>query len=74
MCCLFKIALKFLLSGYLVFFYQVNARAADGGIEAVTRPSADVLLSFVNAGKIREIAVKEGDLVKKGQILLRQND
>ena len=43
-------------------------------IEAITRPSADVTLSFVRAGQVAEVLVKEGDAVEAGQLLARQDD
>lgn len=43
-------------------------------IEAVSRPSADVTLSFVRGGRVVEVAVREGDTVKEGQFLARQDD
>ena len=47
---------------------------AEEGIQSLTRPSQDAELSFVTPGLIAEIPVAEGDLVVKGQLLLRQND
>jgi len=44
------------------------------GIEAITKPSNDVTLSFVMAGRIAKVFVKEGDVVKVGQILVQQDD
>ena len=44
-----------------------EARAAE--IEAITLPSADITMSFVMAGRLSEIMVKEGDLVRNGQVL-----
>lgn len=43
-------------------------------IEAVSKPSADVTLSFVRGGRVVEVAVREGDTVKEGQFLARQDD
>jgi RND family efflux transporter MFP subunit len=43
-------------------------------IEAVTKPSADLDLSFVRGGRVAEVLVKEGDAVKAGQLLARQDD
>ena len=43
-------------------------------IEAITRPSQDVTLSFVRPGRIGEVLVKEGDKVKKDQVLMRLDD
>ena len=43
-------------------------------LEAVTRPSADIELSFVRGGRVAEVLVKEGDAVKAGQLLASQDD
>lgn len=49
--------------------------AADmPGIRAVTRPSADLTLTFVQPGCIAEILIEQGDDVEAGQILVRQDD
>jgi len=47
---------------------------ADAGIAAITIPSADVTLSFVQPGRIAKVPVKEGDKVKAGQLLIQQDD
>jgi RND family efflux transporter MFP subunit len=47
---------------------------AQSGVEAITVPSADITLSFVQPGQIAEIPPKEGDSVKVGQVLVRQDD
>ena len=43
-------------------------------ITAITIPSADVVLSFVQPGRIVDAQVKDGDYVKKDQILVRLDD
>lgn len=48
--------------------------AAQEKIEAITRPSQDVVLSFVRPGQVAEVLVKEGDAVKAGQVLMRLDD
>jgi len=48
--------------------------ASAEAVEAITLPSADVTLSFVRAGRIAEVLVKEGDAVEAGQVLVRQDD
>ena len=48
--------------------------ATDEGIEAVTKPSADVTLAFTRPGRIDDVRVKEGDAVKEGDVLLRLDD
>jgi len=42
--------------------------------EAITKPSADLALTFVRPGRIAEVLVKEGDTIKPGQLLARQED
>ena len=49
-------------------------RAAEPAVENFTKPSADVLLSFVRSGNIAEVLVKEGDAVESGQVLARLDD
>ncbi len=44
------------------------------GIEAITRPSEDVTLSFVRPGRIAEILVREGAEVRLGETLVKQDD
>ena len=48
--------------------------AAQEKVEAVTKPSQDVVLSFVRPGQVAEVLVKEGDAVKAGQVLMRLDD
>ena len=48
--------------------------AQTPGVEAVTRPSADVTVSFIQPGQVEEIGVKVGDVVKAGQVLARLDD
>jgi RND family efflux transporter MFP subunit len=43
-------------------------------IDAFTSPSADVSLSFVTFGKVKNVKIKVGDLVKKGTLLLTLDD
>jgi len=42
-------------------------------IEAITKPSKDVTLSFVHPGLVAEVRVKEGDKVAKDQVLVTQD-
>ena len=44
------------------------------GVTAITIPSADVTLSFVQPGRIAEVRVREGESVKAGQVLVVQDD
>jgi RND family efflux transporter MFP subunit len=61
----------------LVYTLILPVRAgvpSDAGITAITNPSADVTLSFVQPGRIARVHVKEGDVVKAGHVLVRQDD
>jgi|GEM_PF-495932 RND family efflux transporter MFP subunit len=51
-----------------------GASRSGTGITAITIPSADVTLSFVQAGRIANIRVREGEAVKVGQVLVEQDD
>ena len=51
-----------------------QSTSAQNGIEAITSPSADVTLSFVQPGRIVQIVPKEGSTVTVGQVLVRQDD
>jgi len=46
---------------------------SDEGIAAITLPSADVTLSFIQPGLISKVLIKEGDKVKAGQMLIQQD-
>lgn len=46
---------------------------SDEGITAITIPSADVTLSFVQPGLISKVLIKEGDKVKVEQMLIQQD-
>lgn len=47
---------------------------SDMGIAAITNPSADRTLSYVQPGRIAEVHIKEGESVKTGQVLVQQDD
>ena len=57
----------------LLLVVPVHANS-DVGIAAITTPSADLTLSFVQAGRIAKVHFKEGDEVKAGQVLIQQVD
>ena len=44
------------------------------GIAAITNPSGDRTLSFVQPGRIAKVHFKEGDTVKTGAVLVQQDD
>ncbi|MDP6542670.1 MAG: efflux RND transporter periplasmic adaptor subunit [Phycisphaerae bacterium] len=51
-----------------------TAEIDAGQVDAITRPSKDVTLSFVVPGRIAKVLVKAGQSVKAGQILVGQDD
>ena len=58
----------------LTCFFCAPPAVSAGDIEAITRPSADIELSFVQPGKIQEINIQEGTMVKNGALLIGQDD
>jgi len=52
----------------------ISAGFGNEGIPIFTKPSADVTLSFVQAGRIAKINFREGDSVKVGDVLVQQDD
>lgn len=56
----------------------LSGKAASGsvnsGIRSVTRPSADITMSFVQPGRIAAVHFKEGDAVKADQVLVQEDD
>jgi RND family efflux transporter MFP subunit len=59
---------------FIVMLSTLQAASQDTGIRAITNPSADIILSFVQPGRIAKVNFKEGDLVETGQILVQQDD
>ena len=65
----------FLMQLWFLGFLACGVRPCLGAdLEAVTKPSADIELSFVRGGRVAEVLVKEGDAVKAGQLLASQDD
>ena len=58
----------------LVGLLALPGLSRAGGIVAFTRPSGDVTLSFVRAGRIASVSVREGDRVSAGKTLLVEQD
>jgi len=67
---------KILRCSLLIFVLLIAPVKAGSGneISAVTKPSADRTLSFVQAGRIARINFREGDSVKVGDVLVQQDD
>ncbi len=59
---------------FAALLLMVSLAQAQTGISAVTSPSADVTLSFVQAGRVAEVLVKEGDTVGDGQVVVKLDD
>jgi RND family efflux transporter MFP subunit len=71
--CLFAV----LVSAAVCFGAEPVPLAASGTcapIEAVTAPSKDVTLSFVQPGRIAKVLVTEGQQVREGDVLAQQDD
>ena len=62
------------LSLVVTSFSSPSLAGVSTGVRAITRPSADITLSFVQPGRIAGVAFKEGDIVKAGDVLVRQDD
>jgi RND family efflux transporter MFP subunit len=56
----------------LVCFTAKTSGAID--IDAITKPSSDVMLSFMRGGNVQKVLVSEGDLVEQGQLLATLED
>lgn len=68
-----KILLSFLVIGILTPTMPIQANF-EPAVAAITAPSADVTLSFVQPGRIAKVNIKEGESVKAGQVLVQQDD
>ncbi|MCF7973665.1 MAG: efflux RND transporter periplasmic adaptor subunit [Phycisphaerae bacterium] len=51
-----------------------NSSVSPQGIRAVTRPSADVQLSFVQPGRVASIMHKDGAKIQAGEVLVQLDD
>lgn len=61
-----------ILSLALLFLNPGPARAGEE-IYALTEPSADIVMSFTVAGRVKDIPVKEGQKVEIGDLLIELN-
>ncbi len=71
---LFTLAIVFsILATTIAADSTTDPEGAGGLTEAVTAPKEDRELSFTvpGGGKVEEVLVKEGDIVKKGQVLMK---
>lgn len=62
----------------VLFVAPFSGKGAPGGVSSgvrsVTRPSADITMSFVQPGRIAAVHLKEGDVVKAEQVLVQEDD
>jgi len=63
-----------LLSLVVTSLSSLSLAGVGTGVRAITRPSADRTLSFVQPGRIAQVPFKEGDTVKAGEVLVCQDD
>ena len=63
-----------LVTAFFATFLVPQVGRSQGGIRAITRPSADITLSFVQPGRIAEMRFVEGDTVSVGQPLAQLDD
>jgi len=63
-----------LVTAFFVSVLVPQVGYSQSGIRAITRPSADITLSFVQPGRIAEIRFVEGDKVSVGQALAQLDD
>jgi len=68
-----KVLFFLLIVGIIILALPIQA-VSEPGIAAITTPSADRMLSFVQPGRIAEVNVKEGESVKASQVLVKQDD
>lgn len=58
----------------ILWFHACSASAEGVQVEAITKPSSDVLLSFVYGGRVKAVEVREGDVVEQNQLLATQEN
>ncbi len=63
-----------MIFSFLVLHVAPGPLWADEGVAAITKPSADIDLSFVQPGRISKLLASEGQTVKKGTILATLED
>ena len=66
--------IKYTLLSVIILFSGLVYAGSEQQIKAITKPCADVTLSFVQPGSIAKINYKEGDLVRVDNVLVKQDD
>ncbi len=59
---------------FVLFLSGLQAAYSDSPIRAITNPSSDRILSYVQPGRIAKVHFVEGAWVKAGQVLVQQDD
>ena len=59
---------------FVLFLRGLQAASSDSPIRAITNPSSDRILSYVQPGRIAKVHFVEGARVKAGQVLVQQDD
>ncbi|MHC4463743.1 MAG: efflux RND transporter periplasmic adaptor subunit [Planctomycetota bacterium] len=65
--------IRFFFKVVLIIMVLNGVSFCNTSIEAITNPSADVTMSFIQPGIISKVLIKEGDKVKAGQLLIEQD-
>ena len=58
----------------LLVLFSLSELCFSVEIDGFTAPSADVTLSFIRSGQVSAVSVTEGELVRKGQLLIQLDD
>ena len=56
----------------IVALLLATAALCRADVEAITKPSQDVTLSFVHPGLVAQVMVKEGDHVNKDDVVVKE--
>ena len=59
---------------FVLFLSGLQAAYSNSPVRAITNPSSDRILSFVQPGRIAKVHFVEGAWVKAGQVLVQQDD
>jgi membrane fusion protein (multidrug efflux system) len=59
---------------FILFLSGLQAAYSNSSVRAITSPSSDITLSYVQPGRIVKVHFVEGAWVKAGQVLVQQDD
>ncbi len=59
---------------FVLFLSGLQAASSSSRVRAITNPSSDITLSYVQPGRIAKVHFTEGAWVKAGQVLVQQDD